>query len=216
MKSTNNSIPQPSHRPDTTRPIRTGEVAGREYLFVSRDKMDADIGAGKFIENGEYKGHLYGTSTESVRAIFNAGCVCVLAPHYQAIKTLRTPQLKPYIVHVKPPPTFERLKASRTATRARSTFDETNSRGFTVRMLRTRERERRTNCTATDLWCRIPKQDEELREMIKSSERIDFLYGHFFDEDIVNDDLAAAFEQLVLAAERADSEPLWAPSSWVQ
>lgn len=115
--------------------MRHGEVAGREYLFVTRDKMDADIAAGKFIESGEYKGHLYGTSTESVRSIVNAGCVCVLAPHYQAIKTLRTPQLKPYIVHVKPPGTFERLKASRTAARARSTFDETNSRAFTVRYI---------------------------------------------------------------------------------
>lgn len=51
--------------------------------------------------------------------------------------------------------------------------------------------------------------------MIKSAERIDFLYGHFFDEEIVNDDLATAFEQLVLAVERAETEPLWAPSSWV-
>lgn len=52
--------------------------------------------------------------------------------------------------------------------------------------------------------------------MIKSAERIDYLYGHFFDEEIVNSDLAVAFEQLVLCAERAETEPLWAPSSWVQ
>lgn len=52
--------------------------------------------------------------------------------------------------------------------------------------------------------------------MIKSAERIDFLYGHFMDEDIVNEDLATAFEQLIGCTERAESEPLWAPSSWVQ
>lgn len=94
--------------------------------------MEADIAAGKFIESGEYKGHLYGTSAESVKSIVNAGCVCVICPHYQAIKSLRTPQLKPYIIHVLPPP-FDRLKASREACRARSTFDDTNSRGFTVK-----------------------------------------------------------------------------------
>ena len=116
---------------DTTRPIRPGEVAGREYIFVARDKMETDLQSGKFIEFGEYKGHLYGTSSESVKSIVNAGCVCILSPHYQAIKTLRTPQLKPYIIHIKPP-TFEELKESRTQARARSTFDETNSRGFTV------------------------------------------------------------------------------------
>lgn len=116
---------------DTTRPIRTGEVPGREYIFIPRDKMEADIQAGKFIEHGEYKGHLYGTSAESVRSIVNAGCVCILSPHYQAIKALRTPQLKPFIIHVKPP-TFEQLKETREAAHARSTFDETNSRGFSV------------------------------------------------------------------------------------
>ncbi|XP_037046238.1 MAGUK p55 subfamily member 7 isoform X4 [Bradysia coprophila] len=174
--------------PYTTRPIRHGEVAGREYIFISREKVEADIAAGKFIEFGEYKGHLYGTSGESVKSIINAGCVCILSPHYQAIKALRTPQLKPYIIHIKPP-TFEKLKETRTALRARSTFDETNSRGFT---------------------------DEELMDMVKSAERIDYLYGHFFDEEIINSDLATAFEQLVLCAERAETEPLWAPSSWVQ
>lgn len=93
--------------------------------------MELDITAGKFIEHGEYKGHLYGTSGESVKSIVNSGCVCVLSPHYQAIKALRTPQLKPYIIHIKPPQ-FDELKKTRTSARALSTFDETNSRGFSV------------------------------------------------------------------------------------
>uniref|UniRef100_A0A182LYL8 MAGUK p55 subfamily member 7 n=1 Tax=Anopheles culicifacies TaxID=139723 RepID=A0A182LYL8_9DIPT len=174
--------------PYTTRPMRPGEVAGREYLFVTREKMEADIAAGKFIEHGEYKGHLYGTAAESVKSIVNAGCVCVIGPHYQALKSLRTAQLKPYIVHIRPP-VYEELKKSRTKARARSTFDENNSRGFT---------------------------DEEFMEMIKSDERINFLYGHFCDDEIVNDDLTEAFEKLVNFANKCESEPLWAPASWVQ
>ncbi|XP_073811287.1 membrane palmitoylated protein 7-like protein metro [Musca autumnalis] len=174
--------------PYTTRPMRTGEVAGREYIFVSREKMEADIEAGKFIEHGEYKGHLYGTSAESVKSIVNAGCVCLLSPHYQAIKALRTVQLKPFLVHIKPPE-FDELKKTRTESRAKSTFDESNARGFT---------------------------DEEFNDMIKSSVRIDFLYGHFFDEEIINADLVTAFEKLVNIVQRVETEPLWAPSSWVQ
>ncbi|XP_052895105.1 MAGUK p55 subfamily member 7 isoform X4 [Anopheles moucheti] len=174
--------------PYTTRPMRPGEVAGREYLFVTREKMEADIAAGKFVEHGEYKGHLYGTAAESVKTIVNAGCVCVIGPHYQALKSLRTAQLKPYIVHIRPP-AYEELKKSRTKARARSTFDENNSRGFT---------------------------DEEFMEMIKSDERINFLYGHFCDDEIVNDDLSEAFEKLVNFANKCESEPLWAPASWVQ
>ncbi|XP_017481776.1 PREDICTED: MAGUK p55 subfamily member 7 isoform X1 [Rhagoletis zephyria] len=174
--------------PYTTRPIRTGEVAGREYIFVAREKMEADIAAGKFIEHGEYKGHLYGTSGESVKSIVNAGCVCVLSPHYQAIKALRTVQTKPFIIHIKPPE-FDVLKKTRTEARAKSTFDESNARGFT---------------------------DEEFNDMIKSAERIDFLYGHFFDEVIVNGELLTAFEQLMNTVQRIENEPLWAPAAWVQ
>lgn len=111
--------------------MRSGEVPGREYLFVSREKMEADIAAGKFIEHGEFKGHLYGTSGESVKTIISAGSVCIMNPHYQAIKALRTPQLKPFIVHVKPP-LFDDLKMTRVSANAISTFDETSSRGFSV------------------------------------------------------------------------------------
>jgi guanylate kinase len=52
-------------------------------------------------------------------------------------------------------------------------------------------------------------QDDEFQEMLKSAERIEFLYGHFFDETIVNDDLEAAFEELADAVSRAENESLW-------
>lgn len=104
---------------------------GKEYFFVSRDEMEEDIEASKFIEYGEYKGNLYGTSSESVKAIVNAGHVCILNPHYQALKMLRTSQLKPYIVYIQPP-SLDVLKDTRNAVHARSTFDVNNSRGFTV------------------------------------------------------------------------------------
>jgi hypothetical protein len=59
-------------------------------------------------------------------------------------------------------------------------------------------------------------QDEEFHEMLHSSERIEFLYGHLFDEVIENADLSASFEQLVHAVNRVETEPLWVPASWVQ
>ena len=96
--------------------------------------MEDDIQAGKFIEYGEYKGNLYGTSAEGVSSLVNAGYVCLLNPHYQALKMLRTAQSKPYIIYVKPP-RFDILKETRNEARARSTFDETNSRGFTASLV---------------------------------------------------------------------------------
>lgn len=59
-------------------------------------------------------------------------------------------------------------------------------------------------------------QDDELQDMLKSDERIEFLYGHFFDENIVNDDLDTAFEQLYESIARSENESVWAPASWVQ
>ncbi|XP_044589048.1 MAGUK p55 subfamily member 7 isoform X4 [Cotesia glomerata] len=174
--------------PYTSRPPRPGEVDGKEYYFVTREQMEQDIESGKFIEYGEYKGNLYGTSGESVSSLINAGFVCLLSPHYQALKMLRTPYSKPYVIYIKPP-RFEILKETRNEARARSTFDESNSRGFT---------------------------DDEFNEILHSAARIEFLYSHLFDEVIVNGDLAIAFEQLVTAIHRVESEPLWVPASWVQ
>ncbi|KAF5305264.1 hypothetical protein FQA39_LY09229 [Lamprigera yunnana] len=174
--------------PYTSRPMKPGEVNGKEYFFVSREKMEEDIEATKFIEFGEYKGNLYGTSSESVKTLVNSNHVCILSPHYQALKMLRVPQLKPYIVYIKPPP-LERLKETRNVLHAISTFDANNSRGFT---------------------------EEEFNGISKAATRIEFLYGHFFDDIIVNDDLAVAFTQLVNAANRVEAEPTWVPASWVQ
>ncbi|XP_046606007.1 MAGUK p55 subfamily member 7-like isoform X5 [Neodiprion virginianus] len=174
--------------PYTSRSPKPGEVNGKDYFFVSHENMKADIDSGKFIEYGEYKGNLYGTSRESVESLVNAGYVCVLNPHYQALKMLRNPQLKPFVVYVKPP-RFEILKETRNEARARSTFDEKNSRGFT---------------------------DDEFHEMIHSGERIEFHYSHHFDETIINADLSMAFEELVSAISRLETVPLWVPASWVQ
>ncbi|XP_030762913.1 MAGUK p55 subfamily member 7 isoform X4 [Sitophilus oryzae] len=174
--------------PFTSRPIKPGEVDGKEYFFVTREQMEEDIDKGKFIEYGEYKGNLYGTSAENVKDIVSAGHVCVLNPHYQALKILRTPQLKPYIIYIKPP-SLEVLKDTRMASHARSTFDVNNSRGFT---------------------------EDEFKDMIKHAERIEFLYDHFFDETIVNDDLVTAFGKLLAAVNRVETEPLWVPAAWVQ
>ena len=148
--------------------------------------MESDIESGKFIEQGEFRGHLYGTSAESVKLIMNSGSVCIINPHWSAIKALRTPQLKPYVIFVKPP-AYEELKLSRVAAKAISSHDESSLRGFS---------------------------DDEFHEMVKSSEKIEFLYGHFFDEIIVNDDLETAFDELFEAVSRSENEANWAPASW--
>src|SRR5947209_19085413 len=45
----------------TSRPARAGETDGVDYNFVSRDRFDAMIAAGEFLEWAPLYGHLYGT-----------------------------------------------------------------------------------------------------------------------------------------------------------
>ncbi|KAM6466765.1 protein PALS1 isoform 1-T4 [Liasis olivaceus] len=96
--------------PHTTRNRRDNEVAGRDYHFVSRQVFETDITAGKFIEHGEFEKNLYGTSIDSVRQVINSGKICLLNLHTQSLKSLRSSDLKPYIIFIAPP-SQERLRA---------------------------------------------------------------------------------------------------------
>ncbi|XP_043850427.1 disks large homolog 1 isoform X9 [Dromiciops gliroides] len=89
--------------PHTTRPKRDYEVDGRDYHFVtSREQMEKDIQDHKFIEAGQYNGHLYGTSVQSVREVAEKGKHCILDVSGNAIKRLQMAQLYPISVFIKP------------------------------------------------------------------------------------------------------------------
>uniref|UniRef100_A0A8C5G2B8 Protein PALS1 n=1 Tax=Gouania willdenowi TaxID=441366 RepID=A0A8C5G2B8_GOUWI len=96
--------------PHTTRSRRDGELGGRDYHFVSRQTFEAELAAGKLMESGEFEKNMYGTSSDSVRQVINTGKICVLCLHTQAVKVLRSSDLKPYIIFVAPP-SQERLRA---------------------------------------------------------------------------------------------------------
>ncbi|XP_042906742.1 MAGUK p55 subfamily member 7 [Parasteatoda tepidariorum] len=173
--------------PHTSRPKFPWEIDGKEYFFSSRESMQEEIKMGWFVEYGQYKGNLYGTSLETVKSIINAGYVCVMTPHPQALKVLRTPEIKPYLIFIKPPP-LEILKETRIRANARSTFDQYCSRGFT---------------------------DGEFHEIVYGGHKLEFLYGHMFDAVIVNDDLLRAFQELLHIVKIVERVPQWVPASWV-
>lgn len=90
--------------PHTTRPQRPHEVDGRDYHFVqSREVMEQDIQNHKFIEAGQYKDNLYGTSIASVKEVAERGKHCILDVSGNAIKRLQAARLFPVAIFVKPP-----------------------------------------------------------------------------------------------------------------
>ncbi|XP_061665418.1 MAGUK p55 subfamily member 3-like isoform X6 [Syngnathoides biaculeatus] len=88
--------------PHTTRPRRTLEREGVEYHFVTKAAFEADIHNGKFIEYGEYKDNLYGTSLESIHRVLLQDKTCLVDVQPEALKVLRTAAFKPFVVFVRP------------------------------------------------------------------------------------------------------------------
>ncbi|XP_064255951.1 MAGUK p55 subfamily member 2 isoform X4 [Passer domesticus] len=96
--------------PYTSRKPKDSERDGQGYRFVSRAEMEADIKAGRYLEHGEYEGNLYGTRIDSIRAVVDAGKMCILDVNPQAVKVLRTAEFVPFVVFIEAPGP-ERLRA---------------------------------------------------------------------------------------------------------
>lgn len=63
---------------DTSRPIREDEIDGKVYHFISREQMEADIADNKYLEWGEFGGHLYGTKLDTIREIMSRDKMVIL------------------------------------------------------------------------------------------------------------------------------------------
>ncbi|OAF69251.1 hypothetical protein A3Q56_03027 [Intoshia linei] len=88
--------------PHTSRPIREGEINGRDYHFVSYENMNQDIKDHKFIEAGEYKSNLYATSLQSIKEVMLMEKHCILDVTGKAISRLKSANIHPIVILVKP------------------------------------------------------------------------------------------------------------------
>uniref|UniRef100_A0A8C6NVF7 MAGUK p55 scaffold protein 7a n=1 Tax=Nothobranchius furzeri TaxID=105023 RepID=A0A8C6NVF7_NOTFU len=173
--------------PHTSRAKRTHETDGVEYHFISRHLFETDIHNSKFIEYGEYKGNYYGTSLDSVRSVLSKNKVCLLDVQPHTIKHLRTAEMKPFVVFVKPP-TIDRLRETRKSAKIISSKDDKGSaKSFT---------------------------EEDFQDMMNTTQTMESQYGYLFDKVIVNDDLSTAFNELLLALKEVETQTHWVPVCW--
>ena len=98
----------------TTRPIRPGEVDGRDYHFVDDARFDEMIAGGAFLEWAHVFGYRYGTLKSEVMRVIEGGRDVLLDIDWQGTQQLK--QVDPDIVRVfiLPPSTEElerRLRA---------------------------------------------------------------------------------------------------------
>ncbi len=93
----------------TSRPARAGEVDGVDYNFVSRDRFEAMMRAGDFLECADVFGNLYGTCARDTEQILAAGCDLVLVIDVQGARKVRERGLEATTIFVMPP-SFEVLE----------------------------------------------------------------------------------------------------------
>lgn len=62
----------------TTRAPRAGEVEGRDYFFVSRERFDSLVEEGMLLEHAEYVGNCYGTPRDYVERRLKSGTSVIL------------------------------------------------------------------------------------------------------------------------------------------
>uniref|UniRef100_A0A3B4UFC8 MAGUK p55 scaffold protein 4 n=1 Tax=Seriola dumerili TaxID=41447 RepID=A0A3B4UFC8_SERDU len=172
--------------PHTTRAPRGYEESGREYFYTSREIFDNMVYNNRFLEYGEYKGNLYGTSIESVKEVLNSGKICVIDIEPNAIQAVRTHELRAYIIYVKPPP-LERLKETR-----------------------------QESYITTNYYVNRPFKNEDFQEMEEAARKIESHFWQFFDHVIVNDELQDSCVQLLTVVRKAQDEPQWVPASWIR
>uniref|UniRef100_A0A3Q1CCH6 Membrane protein, palmitoylated 4a (MAGUK p55 subfamily member 4) n=1 Tax=Amphiprion ocellaris TaxID=80972 RepID=A0A3Q1CCH6_AMPOC len=170
--------------PHTTRPIRPEEQSGREYHFVTKELFEYLVCNHRFVEYGESKGQLYGTSTDAIDEVLKRGRMCIIDIEPHSIQFLRTKKLKPFVIFVKAP-SPERLRQTRRDARIITNF--TINRAFT---------------------------EDDFVELEEASQLMEAKYRQFFDSVLVNDDLQDACIQLCSIIQQAQNEPQWIPVSW--
>lgn len=73
----------------TTRPMRNGEQDGVNYHFVSRERFEAMIARGDFLEHADVFGNYYGTSQTWVRETLAKGQDVILEIDWQGAEQVR-------------------------------------------------------------------------------------------------------------------------------
>src|SRR5206468_7131717 len=87
----------------TSRAMRHGEADGVDYNFVSRERFEAMIARGEFLEWAEVFGNLYGTCANDTERLLAGGSDVVLVIDVQGARKIRACGMETTTVFVMPP-----------------------------------------------------------------------------------------------------------------
>ena len=87
----------------TSRPAREGEIDGVDYNFVTRERFEAMVAAGQFLEWAPVFGNLYGTCAADTEMLLASGDDVVLVIDVQGARKVRARGIETIAVFVMPP-----------------------------------------------------------------------------------------------------------------
>ncbi len=87
----------------TTRPMRPGEVDGRDYHFVDIETFEAMVEAGEFLEYARVFDNYYGTSRKAVETLLEQGRHVILEIDWQGARQVREQLPETVAVFILPP-----------------------------------------------------------------------------------------------------------------
>ena len=93
----------------TSRAARAGEIDGVDYNFITRERFEAMVGRGEFLEHADVFGNLYGTRAEDTDRLLASGRDVVLVIDVQGAQLVRARGIENVAVFVLPP-SFEVLE----------------------------------------------------------------------------------------------------------
>jgi len=93
----------------TTRGPRPGELDGKDYFFVSRERFEEMIAQGELLEHAEYGGNLYGTPRAALEQRLDEGVDVVLDIEIQGARQVMKSFPEALFIFILPPD-FETLK----------------------------------------------------------------------------------------------------------
>lgn len=94
----------------TTRAPREGEVDGKDYYFLDREKFEKMIEEGAFLEHAQYVGNYYGTPAAPVLENLRNGVNVILDIEVQGASSVRKAMPEAVTVFLAPP-SFEALES---------------------------------------------------------------------------------------------------------
>jgi guanylate kinase len=94
----------------TTRPIRAGELHGKDYFFLSRQEFEARIATGDLVEHEVIYGNLYGTLKTEVDRALEAGRVMMFDVDVKGALSIRRLYPKDSLLIFIEPPSLEVLR----------------------------------------------------------------------------------------------------------